>query len=292
MPESEDVQVFSSQEFINDPVMFGGLMDFQYGTGEESEDAEDLLEKASRGIACSNLGELTLVLNDLDFWVNLGDVREEPLRYRLYMNGEEASLYAATLLQAVGCEFEPRVIDKKILRVHGRQEPVPIFVDLKSGLAVSLPDIKNFCRQKFLPEQQEGQSRYIPIRTGEFFMGTRYYSEANELVFRGVVEGAPLPTEQMLKENWYVQRAGLQAFSKVLVWDIGEWSILRKSVDEKGFFVHESPPAVLMPDEVRAFEEGSESVVVDEHGCMYCVIYDAYFHINGHLYRIYACMID
>lgn len=299
MPEGEDIQVFSSEEFTHDPVMFGALMDFQYGSGDESEDAGNLLEKASRGIACKNLSELALALNDFEFWVNLGqEPRAEPRRYRLYMNGEEPSLYAAALLQMAGCSFEVMPLEQGAVRISSEQNmPLPVVVDLRHGIPHSLEGIKGLCRNFLISKEINDESEedfYQPGRE-EFrcgYLKIKCVDEERELVFHGAIESAPYPVAEMLKGSRYVQRTSLTAFNDVLVWRIGEWDSLRADVGASGCFVNQSPPAVLLPDEVRAFDEGGGPVVAYEYGFMYGVTYDAYFLIEGYLYRIYAMMTD
>lgn len=304
MDKEEGTKVFSKETFTHDPVAFGALMEFQYGEGEDQKESEQFLFEETKGIACKT-EELSAILPNLDFWLLLGEEDRKPKRFRIYMNEKPASLLGAMILRDMGFRFEVIRVNTDSLRCYDKKHPLPIFVDLKEGIAAcSLCEVKNQARYQALHKFRKPEySRhpYYPYHID--FMNDGWYrdennkvqhaevwcfNEKNELAFLGKIRNAPYPVSKMLKAHWYVQRFGEKAFHDLAIWDLGLWTNLRQKVNERGHLIQPNPPVALFIDEIKAFDNGQEQLVADEHSCMYCVEYDGYFLIDGHLYRIYG----
>jgi hypothetical protein len=305
--KKDNLKMFPKETFTHNPVAFGALMEFQYGKGEDQQEAERLLLEENKGIACK-IEELPIVLPNLNFWLSLGKKERKPKQFRLYMNGRLASLLGATILMNVGIEFDVVPVTTNSLYCYGTRHPLPILVDLKKGTAAcSLQEVKNQARCVAL--QKWGKLEYpchpyyphhIDFRNDGWYRDKNNklqhaevwcFNEKNECTFLGKIQSAPYPVSKMLKAHWYVQQMGEGAFDDLVVWDLGVWLDLKQKVNENGHLIQPNPPVVLFADELRSLD-GKKRVIVNDHGCAYCVQYDAYFLINGRLYRIYGNMMD
>ena len=306
--DPEPVRGIPKETFTHDPVAFGALMEFQYGLGEDQKEAERLLFEETKGISCK-VEELPVVLPNLDFWLSFEEEDKEPKQYRLYMNCRPVSLFGATILRDVGCQFKVVQTNTNTLCCYNKKHSLPILVDLKEGSAhCSLQDVKDFARSFVLHKWGKPEypcHPYYPYHID--FMNEGWYRDEkgeiqlaevwcfdgkNQPAFLGKIQDAPYPVSEMLKVHWYVRRVGEKAFPDLVIWDLGLWSDLRQKVNEKGHLIQPDPPVVLFLDEVKTFDDGQKQLIVDDYGCMYCVRYDGYFLINKHLYRIYGRMID
>lgn len=295
----QPLKAFGKQQFAHDPVAFGALMDFQYGESETSRaEAERLLFEEVKGVRCENFGELGLVMHDLDFWQNLEKQKEsEPLGFRLYVNDRPASKLGVNLLSLAGVKFELVRTEASTLNVHGDRTPLPILVNLESGIPYeTLAGVRKFVRLQLFNE--DARKRYYPSsaasshNTYVFFPTVLCFNDEGKHIFRGDIEEAPMPLQEALSWNWYAQRTNGRGFHHVYSWNLGDWSSIAQKPLEKGAIILPNAPAALFFDEAEAFRREEEKLILDDHGCMYCVNYEAYFVKSGRLFRIYAYMTD
>lgn len=297
--KDQPFKAFDKRQFTHDPVAFGALMDFQYGESDVSqEEATRILFEEVKGIRCENFEELGLVMQDLDFWQNLGEQKEaEPLQFRLYVNNRPASKLGANLLSLTEVEFELVRTSASTLQVHDERTPLPILVNLESGISYkTLAGVKKFARLQLFDE--ETQKQYYPSSaasfydTDVFFPTVMCFNSEGQPIFRGDIEESPIPLQEALSWNWYSQRTNGRGFDHVYGWNLGNWPTISRQSIEKGALILPNAPAALFFDEVEALRSGKGELIVDDHGCMYCVNYEAYFVKNDQLFRIYAHMTD
>lgn len=306
--ESPSFRILSTDVFRYDPVAFGALMDYQYGEGVSQEEAARLLQEETRGISVDSLEMVNLMLPDIAFWLKLGEKKEkEPLAFRLYMNDRPASRWGAQILNDVGCRFEVVYTEAPFLSVNEGRSPLPILVDLGEGIPhPSLREVRNFARAFTMWKENPVTHRSVSFYKPQInFWNEGGYQDASghwlqpevwcfgpdgKKIFAGKIGDSLLPVEDMLGGHWYTKRGG--KFHNIVAWDLGEWKDLLEKVNGKGHLISEQPPMVLFSDELEDLKEGAEQIIVDDHGCPYCVTYDGYFLKDGRLLRIWAKMID
>ena len=296
--EEGKFKTFDSRGFVNDPVRFGALMDFQYGESEVSrEEAERLLfEEENKGLAVEQFDTIGEPIKDISFWITPLDEKErEPKRFRLYANERPASRLGANLLDLAGVDFELVQSESSTLNVNGRRKPLPILVDLAIGVPhETLVGVREFARQNLFDEKLK--VRYYPnpstYSPSVIFPQVRCFSSEGEQVFVGDIDKAPVPLREALSWNWYAQRTNGGGFHHIYGWNLGEWEKIAKSPLNKGTVTFPKAPAALFFDEVEALKDGEQRLVLNESGNMYQVQYDTYFINDGNLFRVYAEMSD
>ena len=310
----KQIRAIPSREFTSDPVAFGALMEFQYGSGEKSrEAAEKILFTEMRGFSCKSIEELPIVLPKLDYWVSVEKGKEKTRKYRLYMNNRPASRLGAKLLADLGYAFDVVPTTEIALSVGLMTEkcPLPILVDTREGgMCGSLSMIKRFLRTRAIPDRsRKHHTAYFPYHIdfnndgwykdelGKFKCATVWcFDNTGQVAFKGAIEKAPYPVASMAEAHWYVKNTGKpDAFSNLAVWNLGAWEEIKKHIGSHGHLIQKNPPAVLFADEIKALDDGVDHLIIDdsaERGFASVVNYDAYFLINGVLYRIYGLDID
>lgn len=296
-------KVFGKNQFLNDPVMFGSLMEFQYGAGDEvTEEAQRLLFEEQSGIVVQNFRELSIVINNLDFWESFGEEEEpEPQRYRLYANDRPASLLGANLLAMANVSFELRKTSALSLNVGGGRSPLPILVDLMWGAPHStLSAIRRFARSQILENVagQEAHLRYFPSsaysdhETHVFYPNVLCFDQEGKAIFRGNIEDSPLPIREALLWSSFGERTQAKGFHHIYGWNLSELSKITSQTNGKGFIALPEAPALLFFDEIEALKQGADRLILGDATNLLGASYEALFVKDGQLYRVYAYMTD
>ena len=303
MDERKPYKVFSKDQLLHDPVMFGSLMEFQYGPQDEvAGEAQRLLFEEESGIVVQNFRELSIVINNLDFWEHFGEEEEpQPQRYRLYANERPASLLGANLLAMARVNFELRKTDAPVLNVGRERSPLPILVDLEWGAPYStLSAVRRFARGRILENLggKETLARYFPSSAYSeneacvFYPKVLCFGPDGKAMFRGNIEDSPLPIKEALIWSSYGERTQGKGFHHVYGWNLGELSKIISQTNGKGFISLPDAPALLFFDEIETFKQGVDRLILGDSVNLMGASYEAYFVRDKQLYRVYAYMSD
>lgn len=280
-PEGE-IKLIPTKAILHDPVAFGFLMEFQYGSGQASQDAASALFGGLDGILVNDLEEMGIAVSDLQFWTDLQRQTnaQEPADYRLYANAGLESRLAARYLADAGLAFEVcQVRSAKVPIDIDRYIPVPVLV-APSGCFAPFCAVKNYVR-RYLLSQTEEKNR-APSFEGHW---DSIPTEKN----RAVCHDA---TGRMIYSGPVASASKLAAFTRtypehrsIVSWAAGEWNDLlegRKNHTLKA----PATRTLLFPDEIAQLAKGGWAVLSCEdpnhRGIEVC------FRQEGCLYRVYA----
>lgn len=228
------------------------------------------------------------------FWTIWSTPKKFPYDYLLYGDDGVDSKITEKILKDLGCKFK-FIESENTTCWCGQMHQFPILVEVRRGphekwLAFhSLKHVRHHLRYVAMKNWHD----YNPhIRTS---IGNVACFDLNgDLISNVEISQAQFPVKEMLEPSWFVKRCGLKAFHELTVWHYGPLKyICRNQLDKNGNIISTKPPIAIFADEIdERFKKGEKYIISDDHGCMYCVSYDAYFVIKGDLYRILGSMVD
>ncbi len=287
-----EAKILKPETVLQNPDIFKALMDFQYGTGETYQKAEEYL--------FSDLPEKKTATLEEERWLFV-DNSENSKRAIIYFQQQKIPI---TVVESN---------EEKVLRdlkhtspwfANSFNEPLLptlIFESPQYGPAISYPSfsgVKAYLRGKMYENLPQGKMYWKEVKT--FFPEREYdsqkgfgkkknlvacFNEEKEVIFEGGLEKAPFSFQQFLEEHdfkeWY----------KVSCWKIGNLVELSNKKNAHGVLVDPETSTIIFPDEEENLKEGRKIIVQDSRS-IYHVTYEAYFNHQNIIFGIFADMVD
>ena len=275
------VKITDSKVFLKDPVAFGFLQDFQYGTGDEQEEGERQLFEELPGIL---IKDWELYSKDLKTLIRLAKEHpDDESRYLLYYNQGSMSHYVGNLLEQIGLSFAMRNVKSGSVNVHGERSPLPVLVDRKDGIPWDPTSVRGFARWYVLDKVRAEVPKF------ETFFGSSkevtVFDQKGKTMYVGHISKSPLPVEKELRKNKN------NYWCHVAAWDLGNFDDLLSQRGPYGEIVLPNSYLALFFDEIEQLKKEKE-VVLNKHSCMYCGNFETAFISEDSAYRLQASFTD
>lgn len=130
----ERIKIMDSEQFLSDPIAFGFLMEYQYGSGDNQAEKFIFDDNSIEGIALSEFEDIQEILPNIDFWLKLSEKwREHKPTLRLYVNNNLESRQAAKYIAYNGHRFELIKLDRETVNIQMNKVKLPVLVRLNVG---------------------------------------------------------------------------------------------------------------------------------------------------------------